>query len=348
METRVLFSKKCVLVVLVFTLFAQTPLRLDAGVSTQDYRVRELLGCVEHFFLIPNGGSLQSIDTARSVHLENLAIMLGLVLRAQSGYAQNDQSLANDFMELQGRTMIFLEETARQSGHLEDPEHFWRGYAVAAIEGKCNEYARRVFKVDPEMAYIPMLLASAGVDGGAFADAGADASSNAAAENSVNLLREQAPENIIDPYSRSSPRSLEADSIVGIWNDFSDSGAQMELHKAGEGRYEGRLVSEGNRKMRTAGGWQSFRFLITFESFNTGSHLNMGSWNDAMYQMEMVYADYERPPSMIDVHNRKMPPVVEKRVRVPVKMSILNGQLFMRISDGISLSASHPPYQWKK
>jgi hypothetical protein len=353
MENRILFSKKCVLVVLWFAFFVQTPLRLDAGVSSQDFRVQELLSLAEQFFLIPNGASLQSIDATRSAHLENLSIMLGLVLRTQADYVQNDPSIANDFMELQGRAMLFLEETARQSGHLDDPERFWRSYAVEAIEGRSNEYVRRVFKVDPDALFIPSLLASSSANEGYLVDAGrvdvgAGASPGSAAGNGVVLLGEEASENTIDPYPRSSPQALEADSIVGIWSDFSDSGARLELHKTGEGRYEGRLISVGNHKMSPAGGWQSFRFLITFESFETGSHLNLGSWNHAMFQMEMVYADYERPPSMFDAHNRKMPPVVEKRMRVPVRMSILNDQLFMRISDGLSSSASHPPYQWKK
>ncbi|MHB8797513.1 MAG: hypothetical protein ACYDBY_03510 [Thermoanaerobaculia bacterium] len=355
MATRIMSRTKGVLVVLVSAFFLQTPSQLDAAVSAKDKRLQGLLSWAEQLYLVPNGASLKSIDPARSAHLENLAIMLGLVLRPQIGYARNTQSLVDDLKDLQGRTMLFLAETAKRSGHLDDPERFWRDYAVEAIEGKCDDYARRVFKVDPDAVSVPSLLAPSGVNRGSLvdagsADAGAAAPSGSAAGNDVALLGESAPENLIDPYPRSSPhpQALEADSIVGVWSDFSDRGAQLELHKAGEGRYEGRLLSEGNRKMRTAGGWRSFRFLVRFESFNTGSHLNMGSWNHAMYQMEMVYSDYERPPSMIDVHNRKMPSVVEKRARVPVKLSILNGQLFMRISDGISLSASHPPYQWKK
>lgn len=291
---------------------------LEAGVHAQDTQVQLLMHWAEQVYLSPNGLSMQNVDATRPQHLENLAIMLGLALRSQLGYADNDPSLGPHFMELQGKTMRFLADTAAQYGYVNDPERFWRNYAVKAIQGGCNDYARQVFKTDPDTVFIPMLL-----------------------------LGEAAPENTVDPYPRSGRKTLTADDIIGVWADCGNKGAQLEIHKTGEGKYEGRLLSEGTYRITANGGWQSFRYFITFESFNTGSHLNMGSWNDAMYRVELVYVDYERRPSILDAYNKKLPPVIEHRRMMPGKISRITQGLYLDIKGTID-SSGPPPFQWKK
>lgn len=117
-----------------------------------------LLKIVEESYLRPSGKNLNQVDVKNIHHLENLAILLGLVLRSQVVYAQADPSLFPKLMELQGQTMIFLADLAVAGGHGGVGEKLWKENAAESMNGGFLNYARNNFQVDPEKVNVKQML----------------------------------------------------------------------------------------------------------------------------------------------------------------------------------------------
>lgn len=319
----------------------------QAAISARSHQVQSLLDIAEQTYLFPNGLSLDNFDLARPTHLENLSILLGLVLRGQYWQTGNDQTLLDAFNELQGQTMIFLAETARNYGHHDDPERFWRGFAVLAMEGRCDDFVRRVFHVDPLSAVVPLVLRDGEAGLGDVSPRTGDVEAPPGPGESVSLLNNTANPNEIDPYGRSEPPGMAADDLVGTWSEYGNKGAQLQVTRTGEGTYEGRLLTMG-RDPGLAGGWQSCRYLFAAASVRQAGQMNMGSQSSVTFQTEIVYVDYQRTPSTLDAFNGKMPPVVEHRKRMTMNMArtaegLVIGADPMRVPAGFRL-----PTHWVK